>query len=62
MWIISCGGLEVLLEDRIGLHMYAVPVVSNDAVLVKMYMLKCNKGRMKCKGRKKGTYGALIEV
>lgn len=37
----SRGGLEVLLEDRMGLHMYAVPVVS-DAVLVKMYMLKCN--------------------
>ncbi len=50
LWIISCGGLEVI-GDRICLHMYAVPEVSNDAVLVKMYMLKCNKWRMKCKVR-----------
>lgn len=37
LWIISCRGSEVLLGDRMGLDMYAVPVVTDDAVLVKVY-------------------------
>lgn len=37
LWIISCRGSEVLLGDRMGLDMYAAPVVTDDAVLVKVY-------------------------
>lgn len=40
LWIISCRGSEVLLGDRMGLDMYAVPVVTDDAVLVKVYRVQ----------------------